>query len=313
MKENTTNRVDVEELRRWKKASNPRMQISKLPEGKLRITANRHDLELDVRFLPGGKVELAFGSRSSTRTYISGETKACGNGQKFAILAASRRHRSKTFPFFDLPAELRVRIYEFVLSERDGYGYVTCIHPDQVGTHAPHGVTGFFVPRAGPFDFLSVNHQMRSEFAVPFFRAVDFDLAKQSAFASDLEKVLCFLQGIGEIGRSNIESLSFVWWMESWRTDHSASQKLAADVSKLIKACKRLEFLGISIPKRKGLGSHKLRSCHFGAACGFSHLRSLHDIRGISIDSPNWKLSEWLMEGVTKPKKDAGTGSSKIS
>ena len=130
-----------------------------------------------------------------------------------------------------------------------------CIHPGQVGTHAPHGVTDFFVPRAGPFDFLSVNHQMRSEFAVPFFRAVHFDLAKQSAFASDLEKVLYFLQGIGEIGRSNIESISFVWWMESWRTDHSASQKLAADVSKLIKACKRLGFLDIWIPDRKGLGS----------------------------------------------------------
>jgi hypothetical protein len=96
--------------------------------------------------------------------------------------------------------------------------------------------------------------------------------------------------------------------MEIWRTDRSASQKLAADVSKLIKACKRLEFLSISIPKRKGLGSHKLRSCHFGTACGFSHLRLLHGTREISIDSPNWKLTEWLAEGRAKPKKDAGTG-----
>lgn len=234
------------------------------------------------------------------------QTKACGNGQKFTVLAASRRHRSKTFPFFDLPAELRVRIYELVLPDANGYVYVTCIHPGQVGTHPPHGVTGFFVPRAGPFDFLSVNHQMRSEFAVPFFRKIHFDLAKESAFASDLEKVLCFLQGIGEIGRSNIESLAFVWWMESWRTDHSASQKLAADVSRLIKACERLALLDISIPARKGLGSNKLKPCHFGAACGFSYLRSLHGIREIIIDCPNQELSGWLKKGMAKPKKDAG-------
>ncbi|KAF2817032.1 uncharacterized protein BDZ99DRAFT_564841 [Mytilinidion resinicola] len=238
-------------------------------------------------------------------------------GKEMQVMVTTRCRRKHTFPFFELPRELRDMIYDVVFGDEvdqvsardkrdDDFNYTqTGVHPRQLKKDAPIGATGFFLPRRGNFRVLEVNRQMRLEFAPLVFQRMLMNLRTLSRMNNDLQLTCSFLKGIGEFGRANIRGKGF-------RTGWS-DPDLSAELSNLLMSCPKLWLVNVKIPERKGLGSSVLKPVYFGRACGLECLRSLFGIiTDMSVDTTNAPLKKWLMELQSAKRSAEGDDSSEL-
>ena len=79
---------------------------------------------------------------------------------------------------------------------------------------------------------------------------------------------------------SNLKSSIFnIDRSTGWSNNRSSNKQVIVDVLRLLGECKRLNFLEIWIPEKKGLGKIGLKSCQSESACCFSKLRSIKGIK----------------------------------
>ncbi|KAF2802557.1 uncharacterized protein BDZ99DRAFT_482696 [Mytilinidion resinicola] len=151
------------------------------------------------------------------------------------------------FPFLDLPAELRLIIYRFVL-EANHTGWIRNYHPG-----AKPASTNLQPLGLGQ-KILWINQQIRREVTQEVFknfRGLCFESFTMSDRQLDLNLVRRVLESIGETGREKIQTITFLpWWISSWhdRPQRNSDLSVAIEVVRLLQACKNLDYLMIQIP-----------------------------------------------------------------
>ncbi|KAF2503199.1 hypothetical protein BU16DRAFT_612740 [Lophium mytilinum] len=309
-------------------------KILKFSDGKIRITRSGHDVVVDLAFEGNERVATTFNAFNKEDRFIASQEIVSHAGKKVEIEISTHGRRKHTFPFFELPAELRNMVYGWVLENESyefcGYKMRLCLfrarglgHSGTVSNIAPPtGAAGFFLPHDGRFRCLDVNRQIRSEFAPLAIERTTFVLAKgcSNSLYNDLELACAFINGIGEIGRANITAIDLGWWTSEWHVNKHFSPRSTAwfksgfskALTKLLKSCPRLRWLDVTIPYRCGLGSGTLKPNDYSWACGLENLRSLcgfvPHVNIISKD--NEPLKNWLMAPVaTKRSAEADDAS----
>ncbi|KAF2802555.1 uncharacterized protein BDZ99DRAFT_527281 [Mytilinidion resinicola] len=194
------------------------------------------------------------------------------------------------FPFFKLPAELRLEIYNLVLdSDNLRGGSMRGRFPVQ---NKPGLVCRSMGRRAlGVAQKLVwINKKIRTEVAAEIFRIETFDF--DSSRFWNLEMVRDILIQIGEVGRDSIKELRAIrWWPwgEDWKTENSPNseqyRECAAAVVDLIKSCKNLERLSIRLPFHEAITPTVLRPSEFGDLCGLGFILSVTHVRHVSSTS----------------------------
>ena len=150
--------------------------------------------------------------------------------------------------FFELPGELREKIYNFALPEgewklRDGNIFDELSFAGGIGDPS-----GFYFPLSKDLSILRVNRQMRQEALPLAYRRTVFHL-------DDMDDLIRLLIAVGKIGRANIESVELAWesrtdseckWNEAPDSEENFLTLPTLHVDKcvqLLKQCKKLRFL----------------------------------------------------------------------
>lgn len=152
--------------------------------------------------------------------------------------------------FFDLPRELRERVYFFAVTEGEWrmddaensafnrYKFARCIGD----------LSGFYFPLNNELAILRVNRQIRQEALPLAYRRTTFHLW-------DWDELTMFLVSVGQVGRDNIEALEFPvgspmmnggnWWVRVAEEDEltNVSSLHVMKCVRLLKRCKRLGTL----------------------------------------------------------------------
>ncbi|KAF2490208.1 hypothetical protein BU16DRAFT_621871 [Lophium mytilinum] len=167
------------------------------------------------------------------------------------------QHHAATFPFFDLPTELRLLVYHFVL-EANNTGWMRMYYP-ALPKGSPNQPGSDLRPLGIVQKLLWINQHIRTEVSNEVFRHVEcISFSNLGGYRKqhDLDIVRGVLEGIGESGRENIRQVTFLpWWIPSWDDQSQRNSDLSAaiEVVRLLKACTNLETLMIRIPFEKVL------------------------------------------------------------
>lgn len=221
----------------------------------------------------------------------------------------------KPSAFFDLPAEIRLKIYTFAFP-RGVWNTLGSGEFEQ--DNFPRGVgdpSGFYYPFSRELVVLRVNKQMRHE-ALPFaYRRTVFHL-------DDLDRAIKFLVAVGETGRNNIESLHFAWESTSdpgCRLETRPVSKIAyltlpilhtSRCIQLLKHCKRLRHL------RLGFDSELLRDMAPQTLMADSGIQSLCSLQGVRkfemcdvefSSLEHFEFAQWLKREVERRGKRNGS------
>ncbi|KAK3296335.1 uncharacterized protein B0H64DRAFT_374433 [Chaetomium fimeti] len=195
--------------------------------------------------------------------------------------------------FFDLPREIRDKIYIFAIPR--GEWRITNIDKFEQD-NLIRGIgdpSGFYYPLSKSLVVLRVNKQMRLE-ALPFaYRRTTF-------IWDDLDDVIKFLVAIGQVGRDNIESLQFPWESRTdmeftWEgfLDSELPWRLpvlhASECVQLLRRCKRLKHLRLCFEEDLILS---MQPDAFMADSGIGELCSIQGITQLEI----WDLGNSSLE-----------------
>jgi len=193
----------------------------------------------------------------------------------------------------NLPPELRGLIYHFTLDTADVTVRLPLTKNSKQGSLSSivQGIgdpSGFFMrfPTRVPIQpLLLLNKQIRTEALPIVFQTAHFE-------AHDIDSLVIFLLSIGEIGRSNIRSISCAWESESemealWHLegflDNFCPRLPKWNVTKagcLLRQCQKLRYLCLTIDEN---GFCYLSLDAFKADSSVTELRSLHHIDEIEI------------------------------
>ncbi|KAF2817033.1 uncharacterized protein BDZ99DRAFT_7677 [Mytilinidion resinicola] len=223
-------------------------------------------------------------------------------------MVRTRRRQKNTFPFFELPPELRNMVYGLLLGNSRFSSYTTRLGTNELTRITSTGNLGIFLPRLrfhrSP-PLIRVSRQMRLEYGSLFFNITEFDLTSSYRASTNLEMVCKFLEGIGEIVRANIKKIKIDWWMDAWMTTHSIKLKHELQIYdgfiqhfiNVLLTYQKLETLEIHVPNKRALSVSKFKKHLFDWACGFAHLRNLKDkMEGLTLDvfTKHKALLQWL-------------------
>ncbi len=206
--------------------------------------------------------------------------------------------------FFNLPTEIRIKIYSFALS-KGKWNIRNVDHFDRVTFAGGIGdPSGFYFPLSKDLVVHRVNRQMRQEALPLVYQSTVFHL-------DDMNDLIKLLVAVGQTGRDNIESLEFPW--ES-RTDMECKWDEAPDSEdhfltlptlhvtecvQLLKQCKRLRFLRLYFESELIL---EMGLDAFKADPGIQGLCSVRGIERVEIWSLGYEpleqccLAKWLKE-----------------
>ncbi|MCJ1307665.1 hypothetical protein MMC25_001313 [Agyrium rufum] len=224
----------------------------------------------------------------------------------FTQLQSKQRESHPYSRFFDLPREIREKVYKFAMPQvkwdiSDG-DYLNLLNFPQ-GLGDPRG---FYYPLSKDFTLLRVDRQMREESLPLAYRQMTFHLG-------DIDDTIRFLVAIGQIGRDNIESLEVHWESRSdleckWdqdlaRADHylTLPSLHAARCVRLLKQCKRLRSLRLYFAKEM---MDTIAPKDFKSDVGILGLISLQGIKKLEVWSLDYQpledcdLANWLGEKI---------------
>ncbi|KAF2490209.1 hypothetical protein BU16DRAFT_543558 [Lophium mytilinum] len=256
------------------------IEILYTPNHGVEVSLANHPIYVELRAKSGGEMEISVASRSTVKPEAvknSGDDK-----EVFRIHPRHRRpRRSTVFPFLDLPLELRLLVYKFVLDGNEtGWG------------KKPHKRNVHFVTDLQPLGqvqkLLWINRQVREEVSN---EAGLFDV-NTLHIGHAKSRTLDFLRGllemIGETGRENIRGLAWLpWWTPDWgdeslNTPHLA---LATEVVRLLKSCRKLQWVMIYIPPEIPVmrSRHGLSVYERVYGEGFGLLPSIKHVRNVSF------------------------------
>ena len=206
--------------------------------------------------------------------------------------------------FFELPRELRNRIYIFALPKGDWEIEDVSKFDEYNFTGGMGDPSGFYFPLSEKLTVLRVDRQMRQEALPLAYRRTFFHL-------DDMDDLVKLLIAIGKIGRDNIESLEFTWQS---RADSECKWDEAPDSEdpfltlptlhaekcvQLLKQCKRLISLRLRF-ERDLINNISLDA--YKADPGIRGLCSVRGIRRLEI----WGLDHEPLEqrGLVKWLKE---------
>lgn len=168
--------------------------------------------------------------------------------------------------------------------------------------------SGFYFQLPTYSNILVLNRQIRMEALPTAFRSL-------SLAAMDIDELVRFLIVIGDIGRSNIESLSCYWESKSemeirWATDSNSSDPTLAlpnlhvtKVGHLLRQCQRLRYLQLYL-EEDSIRHMNLES--FKTDSGVKELCTARKIERVEIfdfDHQRYEgneLTQWLKENIQK-------------
>ncbi|KAF2754309.1 hypothetical protein EJ05DRAFT_155684 [Pseudovirgaria hyperparasitica] len=149
-----------------------------------------------------------------------------------------------------LPTEIRDIIYGFVCDDPESRTVTNCT--DDIKGTFTRGIadpSGFFFPMWSDMALLRVNKSLRREVLPHVYRKTTFHV-------EDMDDLVMFLTAIGDIGRDNVESLSFplesrislaALWKDQPESAEVHHLRLpfihTSNCIMLLKACKRLKHL----------------------------------------------------------------------
>ena len=214
--------------------------------------------------------------------------------------------------FFNLPREIRDRIYTFAITERE-WDISDVDNFDKVNFAGCIGdPSGFYFPLSKDLAVLRVNRQMRQQVLPLSYRRTAFRLG-------DMDDLIKLFIAVGQIGRDNIESLEVPWESRSgleckWDEapdfeDHFLTLPTLHVIKcvKLLRQCKRLRFLRLYFENELMLN---MSPNAFKVDPGIKGLCSIRGIERVEIWSMGYQpleqcyLARWLKEEIEASREE---------
>ncbi|KAK7991516.1 hypothetical protein PG988_000310 [Apiospora saccharicola] len=215
---------------------------------------------------------------------------------------SSRQFGHLSSRFFTLPAEIRLKIYEFAIPSGiwhidDANNFVGNSWPRSIGD-----CNGFYFPISKQLSLLRANQKLRQEALPVAFQHTTFHL-------DDLDDLMKLLVAIGRTGRENIESLQFPWesrtdlecrWDEHPADEDNDLNLPVLHVSacvRLLQECRRLRSIQVRFHSEL---LAKVSPVAFKADNGIKGLCSLQGLQQVEVlgsggeTLEEYPLANWL-------------------
>ncbi|OCK76797.1 hypothetical protein K432DRAFT_396137 [Lepidopterella palustris CBS 459.81] len=259
---------------------------------RVHITSEGYDVELEVQMLPQ-KMALFTKTVHVTREtrFIAPGIEKASNNQALQITIEHRRHWPNIFPFFELPAELRIRIYKEVIAicyrgnmRVPGMKHIWTSR-DTLRKNLPKlcNESAFFLGQPRGFSMLAASRQARLEIAPLIFATKRFTIG-------GIDLLNNFTTNIGNMGLESIENLTLAWCSKKYS---GSSAKESRRIAPHLARFKRLKYLTIVICAQDPL----VNPTEFIAIWPFKQLRSA----GIKTINFNSSFSNSLSKTVFIP------------
>lgn len=209
---------------------------------------------------------------------------------------------------FELPLELRLRIYRFAIPRGHWDINNTEVFDHDVLPRCLGDPSGYYFPLSKQISLLLASKRLRHEALPLAFRHTTFRL-------EDMDDLAKLLVAVGQIGRANIESLQFPWasrsdlqcmWEKFPRAEDNHLKLPSLHVStcmRLLHQCSRLRKIRILFDEDLLLN---IRADEFKTNEGIQSLCSMQgfphvEILGLNGDiMENCPLAQWLGEILTR-------------